>query len=176
MNNKLFCTLLFTGLVVFSVSCKKNPAADKPDSYIKIKKNGTWKTYSKAAGDLGPDLINAAKTDFDVTAYTEDLSENFDITVQVDGSNFTAGTYTNNSPDYYFDVTFTTGYNTSDIHRFSIQNGIADEECKYTLHVTSITPTYLSGSFTGNYLYDDFASDSGIVRITEGEFRVKRLR
>ena len=178
MSLKLLSKCLFVSLFIFLLSCKKSSPTDtNPDSYVKIKKNGTWKTYAKAYGDLGPDLINAAKTDFGVSAYTDDQTENFDLSVQVDGSMFGTGTYnSDNYTDYYFDVNFTTGLNSNQAHRFEIENGVNDEPCKYILHVTSITPTYLTGTFTGNYLYDSFASDSGIVRITEGEFKVKRLR
>ncbi|HEY5371912.1 MAG TPA: hypothetical protein VIJ75_23260 [Hanamia sp.] len=49
----------------------------------------------------------------------------------------------------------------------------------YIVTITSITPTQIKGTFTGNYLYDDSNSDDpdgGIVNITEGEFQVKRVR
>ena len=45
---------------------------------------------------------------------------------------------------------------------------------KYIVNVTSITSTELRGTFTGNYLYDNFDQES--LPITEGEFFVKRIR
>lgn len=177
MRNKLFCTLLLSGLLICFVSCKKDSADANPDSYLKFKKNGTWVTYSHALGELGPDLYNSAKTDFGVSAFSDDMTEIFDFTIQIDGSNFTTGTYSSdNYPTHYVNFSFITGANTSNMHNFEIDDGLANETSKYIIRVTSITPTHLTGTFTGNYLYDNFADDSGILRITEGEFNVKRIR
>ncbi len=176
MFPKLFRLALCTIILFCAASCKKDSTSSTPDQYVKIKKNGTWKTYSKVAGELGPDLLNSSKTDFGVSAFTDDNAESFDLTIQINGSNFVTGTYYSDNADYYVDANFTTGFNSNEIQHYYIQNGVLNEDAHYTVKVTSITPTYLTGSFTGNYLYDSFASDSGIVRITEGEFRVKRIR
>lgn len=176
MFPKLIRLAVVTTILFCAASCKKDSTSSTPDQYVKIKKNGTWKTYTKVAGELGPDLGDAAKTDFGVSAFTDDNAESFDLTVQINGSNFAAGTYNSDNADYYVDINFTTGFNSNDIQHYYIQNGLSNEDAKYTVHVTSITPTYLSGTFTGNYLYNSFATDSSIVRITDGEFRVKRVR
>jgi hypothetical protein len=177
MLNKLFTPLLLATLTIFFVSCKKDASSGLPDSYVKIKKNGVWKTYSDAAGELGPDLLDGSKTDFVVTGYTADQSENLSLSVQINGSNFVTGNYASDSyPNPFLDINFTTLTNGSELHHFGVENGLVNEDSKYTMQVTEITDTHLSGSFSGNYLYDSFASDSGIVRITEGEFRVKRIR
>lgn len=94
----------------------------------------------------------------------------------VDRASFSTGTYSSDNYDYYFAINFVTHLNKNKPHDFQNENGVDFEQCKYILHITSITPTFLTGTFMGNYLYDSFTSDRGIVRTNEGEFRVKRLR
>ena len=64
--------------------------------------------------------------------------------------------------------------NTANMKYFDISDANGQPPSKYTVNVTSITATELRGSFTGNYLYDDF--DQETRQITEGEFVVKRIR
>ncbi len=62
---------------------------------------------------------------------------------------------------------------------YDITDAPDKDPSKYIVNITSITPTQIKGTFTGNYLYDNFSSDDpdgGIVNITEGSFQVKRVR
>ncbi|MBL0359138.1 MAG: hypothetical protein IPP72_20735 [Chitinophagaceae bacterium] len=49
-------------------------------------------------------------------------------------------------------------------------------ESAYTVNVTEITATTLRGTFTGNYLTDNFSGSGTVAEVTEGEFYVKRAR
>lgn len=62
---------------------------------------------------------------------------------------------------------------------YEIDDALGLAPSKYTVNITSITPTQIKGTFEGNYLYDNFSSgdtDGGIAYITEGQFQLKRIR
>lgn len=159
--------------LLFLAGCKKDNN-DDPDYYVKLKINGNWVTWKTVAGELGPDLANAAKTDFGVTANDDGLTQVFDLTIQVDGPNFTTGTYTSDNTNYWVFISHVTGANTSNMKFYSIEDAANRPSSKYTVNVTSITATELRGTFTGNYLYN--STDDQTIDITEGEFKVKRVR
>ena len=160
-------------LTVFSLfGCKKNSG---DDYFVKLKINGNWETWSQnVIGELGPDFANPAKTDFGVTSYNDAQTDGFDLTIQIDGSNFTTGTYESDDPLYYIVIDYFTGISGGTSRFYGISTAPGQPDSKYTVHVTSITNTTLRGTFTGNYLYDDIADES--INITEGEFFVRRAR
>src|SRR5215207_8482091 len=84
---------------VFLGSCKKESSSSESNYYLKFKMNGNWITWKKVVGELGPDLADPSKTDFGLTANNDTQTELVDMSIQVDGSNFTTRTYT---PDNYF--------------------------------------------------------------------------
>ena len=178
MSKKLFNALLLIVLSVTVISCKKDsPSNTNGDSYVKIKKNGTWVTY-QGLGDLGPDLIDNTKIDFGVTGVSQDQKERFDFSIQLDGSNFPTGTYNSNNSAYWIDMSYAI-YDASGMEQryYDITEIDAQQASRYTVNITSITSTELKGTFTGNYLIDDFNTpDPESIPITEGEFKVKRVR
>jgi len=176
---KALYKLLLLSLVLLTFSCKKDPTSKADsDSYVKIKKNGTWITYA-GLGELGPDLGNASLTDLGVSGSTSDGKEVFNITIQMDGPDLTTGTYLSDVyTPYVVDVSLTTGA-ASALKYYDVEDALNKPSAKFIINVTSITSTQISGTFTGNYLYDDFSSgdpDGGVIAITEGEFKVKRIR
>jgi hypothetical protein len=171
---KPFTTRLLLVLLLSAtfISCKKDKN-DGPAYYVKLKINGNWVTWKTAAGELGPDLSDGTKTDFGITANDDNLQDIFDITIQVDGSSFTTGTYSSDNPSYLTYVSYAKQVTSSSSY-YDIETGDGLPESKYTIHVTSITDNELRGSFAGNYLYDGFGEQS--LQVTEGEFVVPRIR
>ena len=157
--------------LLFLAGCKKDN--DVPDYYVKLKINGNWVTWKTVAGELGPDLANATKTDFGVTANDDASSQVFDLSIQVDGPNFNTGTYTSDNLNYWVVISYVSGANTANMKFYSIGDAPNRPSSKYTINVTSITATELRGTFTGNYLTN---IDDETIDITEGEFKVRRLR
>ena len=175
MKIRSFSALAIGALLIITISCKKNSTGTYGNSYLKIKKNGTWVTYP-AIGELGPDFADDSKTDFGVTAVSEDQNERFDLTIQIDGHNFQTGTYNTTDPSYYIDMSYTSGASGADFIYYDIGEVDGNGPSQYIIKVISITSTELKGTFTGTYLSDDIGSDPSIIPITEGEFRVKRAR
>ncbi|MEO8404982.1 MAG: hypothetical protein ABI480_10315 [Chitinophagaceae bacterium] len=162
----ILCLFVVTGIL----SCSKNHDSKY---YVKLKINGTWVTWEKAIGELGPDLANAAKTDFGVTANNDNSSDIFDLSVQVDGPNFNTGIYDSDNSNYLTLISYSKDV-TSTFEDYEIESKSGQPDARYLVNVTSITPTELTGTFTGNYLYDYF--DDKTLNVTEGEFFVRRAR
>jgi hypothetical protein len=164
-------TIFLLAILAF-VSCKKDSSDSNvsSDYYVKFKMNGNWVTWKTAVGELGPDLADATKTDFGVTANDDAQKNILDISVQVDGSNFNTGSYDSDNGNYWVVMSFLKDANTATMKYYDLSGSSS----KYIVNVTSITSTELRGTFTGNYLYDDFDQES--LPITEGEFFVKRIR
>jgi hypothetical protein len=159
-------------LAAFSFfSCKKN---SDNNYYVKLKINGTWVTWKVVVGELGPDLANSAKTDLGVTANDDAMKDVFDISIQVDGSNFTTGSYDSDNSNYWVIVSYAKDAGSAGSKYFDIEDDSNRPPSRYIVNVTSITDKELRGSFTGNYLHDYFDDES--LDITEGEFFVKRIR
>ena len=177
---KILNKLLILLLALLFFSCKKESnSPNTPDSYVKIKKDGNWITYA-AVGELGVDLDDDTKTNFSISASSTDQKEFFSTDIQIEGSNLPTGTYSSDvySP-YFVLVNYALTPDPSTIKNYSNDDAPNKGTSKYVINITSITSTELSGTFTGNYLYDDFSSadaNGGVVQITEGEFKVKRLR
>ncbi|MEP6950627.1 MAG: hypothetical protein ABI863_15185 [Ginsengibacter sp.] len=176
---KTLRNLLLLFLICIAFSCKKDSHSDSNDSYVKIKKNGTWITYT-GLGELGPDLGDNTKTDLGVSGSSTDMKEAFNIAIQLNGSNFTTGNYSTDVFDpYYALVSLTLNPDPSTLKAYDVEDATGKAPSKYTISVTSITTTQIKGTFTGNYLYDNFSSgdaDGGVVEVTEGQFQVKRIR
>lgn len=179
MKRNTPCQFLFLLLIIVFASCKKDSSPSNNDSYIKFKLNGNWVTY-KALGELGPDLGDATKTDIGIDGYSDDKKNGFSISIQIDGSDFKTGTYSSDQyPEYYMIVDYLLNPDPSTAKYYDITDAPSKDPSKYIVTITSITPTQIKGTFTGNYLYDDSNStdpDGGIMNITEGEFQVKRVR
>ena len=170
MKNSVLTLLI---ALIFLGGCKKDNSNDS-DYYVKLKINGNWVNWKTVAGELGPDLANSAKTDFGVTANDDALQTIFDFTIQIDGANFNTGTYSSDNLNYWTVVNYMTNANTANMKLYDIGDATGRPESKYVINVTSITSTELRGTFTGNYLYDQ--TNDQTVDITEGEFKVRRIR
>jgi hypothetical protein len=156
--------------ILFLISCGK----DDDDYFVKLKINGNWVTWKTVAGELGPDLATPSKTDLGVTANDDALSQVFDISIQVDGPDFNTGTYVSDNLNYWVVIDYVSGANTSNMKFYNISDAPTGPGSLYTVNITSITDTELRGTFTGNYLYNH--ADDESIQITEGEFKVKRVR
>lgn len=172
MRFKRTRAIMFLLTVLAFISCKKDSSGtnSNTDYYVKFKMNGNWVTWKTVAGELGPDLADASKTDFGVTANDDAQKNVLDLSVQVDGSTFNTGSYDSDNGNYWVVISFLKDANTATMKYYDLSG----TSSKYIVNVTSITSTELRGTFTGNYLYDNFDQES--LPITEGEFFVKRIR
>jgi hypothetical protein len=152
-------------------SCKKN---SDNNYYVKLKVNGSWVTWKVVVGELGPDLADGSKTDFGVTANDDAMKDIFDLSIQIDGSNFTTGSYDSDSPNYWVVISYAKGAGAAGSKYYDITDDQNRPPSRYLVSVTSITDKELRGTFTGNYLHDYIDDES--LNITEGEFFVKRAR
>ncbi len=167
MLKNLFIFFLFTSFVAANFSCKKESAGT--DSYIKFKKNGTWVTL-EALGALGPNLGDATKMDLEISSQATTATGDLILSIQKQTSVFNIGTYDSDASTHtisidYFDYTTSSS--------FSIEDN-STTHSRYYITITSITPTRIEGTFTGNFLYNFI--DDETVNITEGEFKVNRVR
>ena len=172
---KLIYVLFIFGLMAGATSCKKDsePGTDT-NYYVKIKKDGTWYTWTKyALGEMGPDGFDPNNVDLGVDGMSDDMKDRFNITMQKQGTSFSTGTY--DSDNIYTLVDFITNANTMNPSFYRMHENFPDEHSRYVTTITAITETTIEGSFTGNYLVNDMSSGER-VNITEGSFRVKRLR
>lgn len=173
MNLKKFLPLALVAGVLSLSSCKKDSDTASSENYLKLKVNGSWVTWNKVNSELGKDLLDATKTNFTLMGSDDAVNTVFDISVQVDGSNLGSGTYS--SDNYYLPVTYTTNATSTNFKSYSNSGYIEGKpEPKYTLTITSVSSTSVSGKFTGNLLIEDF--DNSFVEITEGEFVAPRIR
>jgi hypothetical protein len=172
MKIKFIKTTVLVFVIVSFFSCKKDSSSDY---YVKFKLNGNWVTWKKVvAGELGPDLADPSKTDLGVTGNDDEMKNVFDISIQINGSNFTTGTYDSDNSNYWVVMSYLKDANTANMKYFDIDDAPSMAPSRYVVNVTSITPTELKGTFAGNYLYDYNSGET--MNITEGEFFVKRLR
>lgn len=167
---KLLFICIATVLLVSS--CKKNN--DNSDYYVKMKIDGNWVTWTTVVGELGPDLGDPSKTDLGVTANDDAQKNVFDITIQIDGSNFTTGAYTTDNPNYLMFIIYAKEPGTVNSQAFLVNDKTGLPPSKFTVNILSITDNAIRGNFTGNYLYDDNADE--VMNLTEGEFFVRRIR
>ena len=161
-------------LIVTSFSCKKD--SNDSDYYMKLKVDGTWITYNNVLAENGPDLGDPNLHDLVVNGYSSDQKDIFSIAIQ-DGAPIASGTYETDNGNYWAFLDWLTGANTADMRSFDIDDAPSMAPSKYIITITSITDNEIRGSFTGNYLYDDFANDpnDAVREVTEGEFVAKRI-
>ncbi|RYZ00124.1 MAG: hypothetical protein EOO11_02695 [Chitinophagaceae bacterium] len=177
MTRRLLSGLLLAALFLFVSSCKKNGDDDDTNYFVKVKKNGSWVEYPIVAGELGPDLADPSFTNLGVAAQTANGSERLDLTIQVSGTNLTTGTYVSGNGSYTADLDMTIQDGGSFDHYSISDDPNSSTPSVYTITITRITEDAITGRFTGNYLYDNFAGTSGAtLQVTEGEFHVKRIR
>lgn len=170
---KILSVLSLIAIVLLLNSCKKDSAGGY---YVKVKKNGSWVEYPVTAGEFGPDLGTPTYTNLGVRGQTADSKEIFDLIIQVRSTTFPTGTYASDNPNYDVRIDLMVQSGTS-VNYYDITDAPSQPACKFTVSISSITDTELTGSFTGNYLYNDFATvGDGLLPFTEGQFHVKRIR
>jgi hypothetical protein len=166
-----YLKLLLLLMVISFFSCKKK---SDNDYFVKLKINGTWVTWKTVAGELGPDLADPSKTDLGVTGNDDAMKDVFDLSIQIDGSNFTTGSYDSDNGNYWVIVSYAKNAGAANSQYFDISSVSGQPDSKYIVNITSITDKDIRGTFSGNYL-SEFISDE-MLNLTEGEFFVRRLR
>lgn len=161
-------------VLILSLSCSKTSSfrESESDFFLKFKINGNWVTWTKVLGELAPHLADASKTDLSVTGQSDDKKAVLDITIQVDGSAVKAGSYS--SDEYRLPIIYASGGGTA-TDSYTLGSIEGRDQSRYTVTITSITETTISGTFAGNYLESEMQENSAI-EITEGQFMVLRRR
>ncbi|MBL7697776.1 MAG: hypothetical protein JNK79_06440 [Chitinophagaceae bacterium] len=172
---KRFRSALLPAIVIpaLFLSCKKNTYTEtQSDFYLKFKLNGKWVTWTKVLGELAPYLADESKTDLSVTGQSDDNKAVLDISVQVDGEAINAGSYS--SDDYRLPIIYAKGGG-DNTDSYTLGSVDGRDRSRYIVTITSITENTITGTFTGNYLESEFQENTS-VEITEGQFKVHRLR
>lgn len=166
---------LLLAIVIFALfcSCKKNTYTEiQSDFYLKFKLNGKWVTWTKVLGELAPYVADKSKTDLSVTGQSDDNKAVLDISVQVDGSAINTGSYS--SDDYRLPIIYANGGG-DNTDSYTLGSVDGRDRSHYVVTITSITENTITGTFSGNYLESEY-NENASVEITEGQFKVHRLR
>ena len=161
------CVMLTLCVVLLS-SCKKD---SETGSYIKFKMDGNWVTWKDVLGEIVPEP-GGTQSGFDFSAHSVGVTEAFALGIQVNG-NFSTGTYT---PDNSFmSLDYTKKANTPNFTSYTGGGIMGGSDTRYEITITSITDKTVKGHFTGSYLRN-ISDDNDLLKITEGEFVVPRVR
>jgi hypothetical protein len=164
MRNRFTRAALAVILISFLFfSCKKNKDSGY---YVKFKINGAWVTWKDALGEIGPDLADSKKTNFGLTAMSDDEKNAFDITLQVGNTVIPPGTYS--SDNYDVSLLYFKNINSVDAEYYRPEAVTGRPDPLFTVTLTTVTDKQIRGTFTGNYLVEMTSGE--IVEITEGEF------
>jgi hypothetical protein len=169
MKRKMSFFIFFALLLTTIFSCKKE--STNSGYYVKIKQDGNWINFATVAGELGPDLLDPSVTDLVIAAESTGNTEAFRIALQ--GTTIPTGTYdTDDQSTVTMSIVYMTNVTTSPRMHSVEPNTTAFS--RYIVKITSITAGEIEGSFTGNFLYDSASDET--LNITEGQFKVKRIR
>jgi hypothetical protein len=173
MNKRLLTVLSFLCFLTSVSSCKKSQSSQNSNYYIKFKINDSLVTWNNVICELGPDFIDSANTDFTMNSADKDTVDALSLSAQVIG-NLPIGSYASNASNTVVFADFYTSFNTPNEIDYDIDDANGLPQSVFTINITSITPTVIKGTFTGNYLTDLF-SGGGSVAITAGEFVSPRI-
>ncbi len=175
IKNYLLTGLLACMTLLILSSCKKSSTSNNNSNYyVKVNKNGTLLSYPLVTGELGPDQLDASLTDLVIRGQSTDASEVLDIVIQVSGP-LTPGTYITGllSPQVIFDLTIQNGAN---IKNFRAEDAPGMPPSFFTVTLTTVNQDVVEGTFTGNYLYNDFGTSTPeVMTFTSGEFRINPI-
>lgn len=163
------CFMLFALPALFLSGCKKENNEEDPEHYVKLKVDGTWRTYKEGFGLVVPGMTSVDSRYFTGTFISEDGKESFTFSMRSLGD-FATGTYDSDLgfTDMYVQYSKETPAVSKDYELQTIP-GIIPPHFVFT--ITKVTATSIEGHFTGNYLYTDINYEP--ITVTEGEFRAK---
>ena len=167
---------LYTCAVVFLlfetlISCKK----ESIESYFfKARIEGEWHTYSGAQAELGPDLADSTLNDFAIVVSDADFSNTLTIAMQ-SSAEISTGTYSTDAQNvpYHILIDFLKQSNGSS-QDFDLTQPGNGSSPRYVLTITSITDSKITGTITGNFLFDSYYNQT--MNFTQAEFAVERTR
>lgn len=163
------------GICLFSlvliIACKKDST---PVYDLTLSLNGATVILHQATAYLGPDTLDAGKTNFRLTAATYDSSKAITIDINKDDLNLAAGAYTSDSDDYTLNVQYFEDI-TGALKNYSIFTAPGKGASAYTVTITEVTGEYIKGTFSGNYLCNKYSGSNQTVDVTQGEFLALRV-
>jgi hypothetical protein len=165
-------TVLSTAILF--LSCKKNSDLSNAESgyYLKFKMKGEWVLWRVVTSDIAADPDNEGQYDLVIAGQADDNAAALQLRIQMNGSApITAGDYSSDErhmPILYLKLT-------PEFQAYSIGSATGMENSKYTITISSITDSTVTGRFTGNYLENKLVPDD-IVEISEGQFNMRRER
>ena len=174
IQNYLLTGLMACMTLLILSSCKKDSDRNTNNFYVKVNKNGTQLSYPNVTGELGPNLLDPSLNALVVRGQSDDGTERFDIAIQVEGP-LNPGTYTSGqlTPQVIFDLSVQNG---TSIKNFRIDDAPGMPPSSFTVTLTTVNQDVIEGTFTGNYLYNDFPGTTPeVMTFTSGEFRVNPI-
>lgn len=161
-------------LLVFVASCGKEKSSEEDLSqyYLKCKIGSVDKTFNFSAAaakeDLGGGIVSYSVFGKAVADASNFESLGFTIQLSIP---FVAGTYKENDPttDYFLAGI----YNPNSTDPAKIFASGYDDSNPFRITFTEVTPTTLSGTFSGKLFINDTDPTADSAVITNGMFKVK---
>jgi len=165
-NNPMKNYVAILGIVItglFFASCKKS--SNEPVYFFNAKIEGSWVTYKDAKFTIAPNASDSSISDLHIIAGTE--QNNISIVME-STVNYGMGSFnTTDSTPYNMRVSlFKDDGNYLKV--YGTDGSGTGTQPYYVVTITSITPTEIRGTISGNYLYDGYDAES--INFTEGEF------
>jgi hypothetical protein len=164
--------LIFPLIILLLVAgCRKNDDLQKPNFEVAFWNNGAKESFTPFYSSIQPNGSTPGKTDFMLVCRSSDNKNQFAITIQVPGD-FHIGTYESNNTNYTVIADYFKNVGQAEERDYTIDHAPTMPTCSFVVTITSIYEKQITGSFTGNYLYDR-NNDESIV-ISDGSFVAKR--
>lgn len=168
MKKRSLPALAIAVIMLLSLSCKKN---NDPNYYFKVKIDGQWTTYTAGQAELGPDQLDPSLTDLVVVMGDMSGDNTISVSIQKSGDIGVGSYQTGTNP--FADVYFLKMNTSNGLDAYGLLSSGSGPDPVYTINITSITDKAISGTITGNYLYD--YSNDVQLNLTEGEFVARRV-
>jgi hypothetical protein len=168
MKNLLLAICLI-GIVFSFNSCKKDHS--ETTYFFKVKVGDQWITYGGAQFFLNTDPLDSTMTDFQIYAGT--TTDNLNISIQ-SSTGIHTGSYNSGDQMPAYRTFINAFKETGSVQEnYSIIGPGTGNDPAYIVTITSFNENEISGTITGNYLWDDY--DAKSMNLTEGQFVAKKV-
>jgi hypothetical protein len=167
-------------IFLFNYGCKKHdvegsmkPKTSETGYYFMFKKDGVLIKYDHTAGGIyEPYLNNQGMLYLSGRDDATRPNNRFTITLVTNTSTIPVGVYETGSQKVNFlGINYELGVNSNQVDAYGSIDAPGMGPSHYSIQITSITDSVITGTFNGNYLRNLCAQ---ISYVSEGVFRVKR--